>query len=169
MDRSDLALMLRYTQWADGVVLDAAGRLDRAAFTRHVPSSHPSLRETLAHVLWAEELWLGRWRGESPQGVLDPALFPDVAALRARWTGLQEGQRRFFATLTDTDLTRSLSYLNAKGERWTYPLWQMIHHAFNHSTHHRGQVVTLFRQLGAPPVTTDFLVFIDLGSPAPAP
>jgi uncharacterized damage-inducible protein DinB len=31
----------------------------------------------------------------------------------------------------------------------------------NHSTYHRGQVITLLRQLGAAVVATDFLVFID--------
>jgi uncharacterized damage-inducible protein DinB len=161
MNTKDLDVILGFNQWADDTVLGALAGLDRERFTRRIETSHPSLRETLVHVLWAEELWLRRWHGESPQGDLDPSLFPDVAALRARWTGMQEGQRAFFAGLSDADLARTVSYLNPKGERWSYPLWQMMVHAFNHSTYHRGQLTTLFRQLGIPPVWTDFLVFID--------
>jgi uncharacterized damage-inducible protein DinB len=37
----------------------------------------------------------------------------------------------------------------------------MLRHVVNHSSYHRGQVITLLRQLGAPVVATDFLVFID--------
>jgi len=169
MDPRDLALMLRFNQWADDVFLEAVGRADREVFTRHVSSSHPSLRDTLVHILWAQELWLQRWQGQSPQGSLDPALFPDVPGLRARWADVHRRQTEFVRELGAEDTARNLSYLNPKGERWTYPLWQMMVHAFNHSTFHRGQLVTLFRQLGLPPVTTDFLVFIDEESPVPTP
>jgi len=34
-------------------------------------------------------------------------------------------------------------------------------HVVNHSSYHRGQVITLLRQLGAEAVSTDFLVYYD--------
>jgi uncharacterized damage-inducible protein DinB len=34
-------------------------------------------------------------------------------------------------------------------------------HLTNHSCYHRGQVVTLLRQLGQCPPATDFLVYLD--------
>ncbi len=169
MDRDRLALLLRYSQWADERFLEAAARAGHGAFARRVESSHPSLRDTLVHVLWAQELWLERWQGRSPREVLDPALFPDVAALRERWADLHRRQWAFLRGLEAADLERPLSYVNAKGERWTYPLWQMMLHAFNHSTFHRGQLVTLLRQLGLPPVTADFLVFVDEEAPDAGP
>jgi uncharacterized damage-inducible protein DinB len=36
-----------------------------------------------------------------------------------------------------------------------------MYHVVNHSTYHRGQLTTMLRQLGAPGITTDFLVFCD--------
>ncbi|MGI8581133.1 MAG: DinB family protein [Chitinophagaceae bacterium] len=39
-------------------------------------------------------------------------------------------------------------------------MYEMLLHLFNHQTFHRGQIVTMFRQLGfdkIPP--TDFIVF----------
>ena len=47
------------------------------------------------------------------------------------------------------------------GQRWEYALGHMMQHTANHSSYHRGQVVTLFRQLGKTPEATDFLVFLD--------
>jgi uncharacterized damage-inducible protein DinB len=54
-------------------------------------------------------------------------------------------------------------YQNLKGETWRYPLWQQMHHVVNHSTYHRGQVVTMLRQLGAAAPATDLLVYYDQG------
>ena len=56
-----------------------------------------------------------------------------------------------------------MRYVNLRGETWEYALWQQMLHVVNHASYHRGQVVTMLRQLGAPPPTTDFLVFYDEG------
>ena len=39
----------------------------------------------------------------------------------------------------------------------------MLVHVVNHSTYHRGQVVTMLRQLGKSARPTDYLVFLDEG------
>jgi len=40
-------------------------------------------------------------------------------------------------------------------------LMQMVQHMTLHSAFHRGQMVTLFRQLGVSPLNTDYLMFVD--------
>lgn len=42
---------------------------------------------------------------------------------------------------------------------WSEPLYQQIQHVFFHSMYHRGQVVTLLRQLGQTPPRTDLIAF----------
>ena len=37
----------------------------------------------------------------------------------------------------------------------------MLQHTVNHSTYHRGQIVTMLRQAGANAVSTDFLLYFD--------
>jgi uncharacterized damage-inducible protein DinB len=63
--------------------------------------------------------------------------------------------------LTDDRLRERISYQNLKGERWEYSLGQMLQHVVNHSTYHRGQIITLLRQLGLKGVSTDFLLYFD--------
>jgi uncharacterized damage-inducible protein DinB len=41
-----------------------------------------------------------------------------------------------------------------------YTLGELIHHALNHSTYHRGQVALLLRQLGHTPPFTDYHDFL---------
>ena len=165
MEPKDLELLVAYNQWANARTLDAASRLDAEAFRRDLGGSYPSIHDTLVHVLLAERLWLARWQGNSPRETLDPAAFENVDALRAPWHEVETGQRAFVRALAPDALARVLSYVNTRGETWSYPLASMIQHVVNHSTYHRGQVATMLRQLGAEPIPTDLLVFADEGHP----
>jgi uncharacterized damage-inducible protein DinB len=82
---------------------------------------------------------------------------PGSFGRRKRWANKR------FLTLTDDRVKARISYENARGERWEYSLGHMMQHIVNHSTYHRGQVVTLLRQLGQTPPPTDFLVYFDEG------
>jgi len=125
-------------------------------------NSHRSVRDTLAHILAAEWIWLERWRGVSPRSLLNPSDFGTVDSLKTRWAEVEKDYSEFTSRLSDELLTRVISYRNTKGEEWAYPLGQMIQHVMNHSTYHRGQVTTLLRQLGAAALPLDLLVFMDL-------
>jgi uncharacterized damage-inducible protein DinB len=111
--------------------------------------------------MWAEWVWLRRWHGESPKRIFDEGDFADLAAVAAYWRGLEDERQGFIARLTDERLDESITYENVKSERWTYTLGHMMQHVVNHSTYHRGQIVTLLRQLGHVPRKTDFLEFFD--------
>ncbi|MGH7645699.1 MAG: DinB family protein [Gemmatimonadales bacterium] len=164
MHLADLHDLYAYNRWANRQTLGAAERLTPEQFTRDCRSSFRSVRDTLAHILGAEWIWLERWQGRSPPALLAAAEFPTVAALNARWAEVEAGQQAFLTALTAEALGRRIAYVNTKGERWEYPLWQMLAHVVNHSTYHRGQVTTMLRQLGAEPVATDLLVFYDAGA-----
>src|SRR5580704_17421136 len=57
------------------------------------------------------------------------------------------------------DVQRVVHHNTTAGVPQAAPLWQMLQHALNHSTYHRGQVTTLFRQLGAKATGTDLIMF----------
>jgi len=160
---AEARFLLAFNRWASEQILTAAEDLPPDAYTRDLGSSFPSVRDTFVHVLWSEWIWLERCRGRSPKEVLDPAGFPTVEVLRSQWRTVQEG---FIALLADpaTDLTRVMTYTNLKGEQWSYPLGQIVQHVVNHFTFHRGQIVTMLRQLGRIPPATDLLIFADAGA-----
>jgi uncharacterized damage-inducible protein DinB len=153
--------LYRYNRWANGREFEAASRLAPEDFVRDLGSSYPSVRDTLLHLVWGEWIWLQRWKGTSPREVFEPADFPRVETLQARWSDLEVEQRTFLGELTTDRLHAIVSYVNLAGQRWQYPLWREMYHVVNHSSYHRGQVTTLLRQLGARPVETDYLVFHD--------
>lgn len=163
MDLATVAALCRHDAWANERMLDAASHLTQADFVRDLKSSHGSIRGTLSHIVWAEWIWLQRWRGVSPTLVFSPANFPDADSLRERFASVEAERSVFLRGLTDDRLLQMVEYRNLRGEPWRYPLWQQLHHVLNHSAHHRGQVATMLRQVGSTCPTTDILVYYDEG------
>jgi uncharacterized damage-inducible protein DinB len=162
MNKNDIEFLYEYNRWANARILDAASKLTPEKFTVDLHSSHASVRDTLAHVLAAEWIWLERWNGTSPKALLDSSEFPTIGALRTRWAEVEGAQGSFIEGLTDASLDSPVSYTNTRGEQWTYPLGQMMQHVVNHSSYHRGQVTTMLRQIGAEVSTVDLLIFLDV-------
>lgn len=162
MTPDDLSTLCAYNRWATEQLLEAARSLDAGELTREFGVSYGSVRGTLVHILWAEWIWQRRWARESPKQRFAEQDFPDVAAIAARWREVHRAQREFIAGLTEGDLRTRIAYENLQGERWEYSLGHMIQHVVNHSSYHRGQVVSLLRQLGRTPPMTDLLAYFDV-------
>ena len=161
-----------YNYWARDRQLEACAALTEEQFLRPMGSSFSSVRDTLAHLVAVEWVWLERWLGRSPTkiegGEYSAETFPTLGTVRERWQRVESNMRSYLSGLQDSALERPLSYTNFKGERWTYPLWQTLVHVVNHQTYHRGQITTLLRQLGASAPAIDFLVAQDVGARAQA-
>jgi uncharacterized damage-inducible protein DinB len=162
MDAERLRALYEFNRWANATVLGAVSALRPEEWTRDLGNSFPSVRDTLVHILWAEWIWLSRWKGGSPKLMFDPTEFATVDLLRTRWLEVEHEQVEFVAGVSEESLRTVIEYVNTRGESFAYPLWQMLQHVVNHSTYHRGQVTMMLRQLGATPVPTDFLVFYDV-------
>jgi uncharacterized damage-inducible protein DinB len=161
MELNDIRQLYDYNCWARRRILTVAGTLASDDFIRPMGNSFSSIRDTLAHILGAEWIWLERWQGRSPRALLDAATFPTVQSLESRWETVEHDQMQFIKALTPQGLGEELAYINQKGQRYSYLLWQQLVHVVNHSSYHRGQVTTLLRQLGVEAVSTDFLVYFD--------
>jgi uncharacterized damage-inducible protein DinB len=160
MNAEDFRTLYAYNDWANRRIVDACRVLDSTAFSRASGGSFGSIKDTLAHIAWAEWLWLERWQHRSPkQSALPDA--SNLAAIERVMNEVARGQQSFVERVRDEDLSQRISYVNIKGETWEYTLGQMLQHTVNHSTYHRGQIVTLLRQAGANGVSTDYLAYFD--------
>jgi uncharacterized damage-inducible protein DinB len=159
MTAEEARLLVDYDAWANHRLLDACAALNEEQFTRDLGSSFRSVRDTLAHTLGGQWLWLERWHGRSPTGLPASSEFPTVDGLRSRWAEIERDLAGFAAGLTAESLAKPVAYRTTDGKSYTQPLWQQLQHLMNHGTYHRGQVTTLLRQLGARPVATDLIVF----------
>lgn len=151
--------LFAYDRWANRRILDAALALPPEDFDRDLGSSFPSVRATLAHLLASDWIWLERWLGRSPTGVPEDWDLATGAAIGSRWREVEAAVKGFVEALTEADLERVVDYRNTAGTPYSAPLGHLLRHVVNHSTYHRGQVVTMLRQLGATPPSTDLVAF----------
>lgn len=157
----DIKKLFAYSRWANARTLESASGLTAEEYSRSVGGSFGSVQGTLAHLYGADWVWLERWHGRSPRALPESEQFATLEALGEKWRKVQDERTAFLEGLDTKRMSEPLTYVNFKGETWTYPLGDTLVHMANHSTYHRGQVATLLRQLGKAPASTDYLLFLD--------
>jgi uncharacterized damage-inducible protein DinB len=161
MTPEEVRSLYDYNSWANHRTLEACAQLTPEQFLRDMHSSFTSVRDTLAHILGAEHIWLQRLEGHSVSVLvaLDTAQFTDPESLRAAWPKTEAKLDDLVRRLTVADLARVIEYKTMKGVLCREPLWQPLLHLVNHGTYHRGQIAAFLRQLGAQPAPLDMINF----------
>jgi uncharacterized damage-inducible protein DinB len=157
MTIEEVTELFGYGSWATMRMFAAAEALTPEQQTAVVASSFPSIRATLAHIVGAESFWLSQWMAASVPST--PLATLTIAELRGQLETVEAQRASFLASLTSVDLDRMVSY-SGIGEAFSLPLGQLMRHVVNHSTYHRGQLATQFRQLGYAPPNTDLTRYL---------
>jgi uncharacterized damage-inducible protein DinB len=152
-----LRYQIEFMVWANGRVLSAVANLTTEELDRDFKASENSIRGTLTHIYRAERLWLGRIERSPVARVVDGD--DAMAALLENWPAMNQRWLRWSKTLTEESARAELTYLDLRQNTWTQPLWQIILHVVNHSTHHRGQAIGFIRALGHTPPNVDSIMF----------
>ncbi len=111
---------------------------------------------TLAHLYSTDLIWTARLKGERPPALLAPSALPTRPELWPLWS-VQLNERRAFAAALRPG--QQLHYTNLQGEAMVSRVDEALRHMINHASYHRGQVVTLLRQLGHAAPNTDLIRF----------
>lgn len=160
-DRDHALRRYEFHHWATDRVLDALASVTALELDRKWGGSFGTGRGLLRHVVGVERLWCDRLNGTSPKSLPDYPASASGRDFRAEWDKIKADQRSFLQALTPARLAADLSYVNMKGEPWTYPLAEVLEHCVNHGTYHRGQLTHLLRDLGFSAPSTDYLIFVD--------
>jgi uncharacterized damage-inducible protein DinB len=165
MNLSDIRHLFDYTEWANALAMQAAGKLSDENLRRDFGISHGSIFGTLLHMAGAEWIWLERWHGRSPLKAEAWSLWTkescaDLNALDGRWREIVDRRARFVASLEEERLAAELGFTLLSGDASSMPLVDQMRHVGNHATMHRGQVVGMMRQMGIEPPSTDLLFYL---------
>ncbi|HEY8174522.1 MAG TPA: DinB family protein [Gemmatimonadaceae bacterium] len=161
VDLNHVQRLYAFHHWATDLVLDSLAAASAAQLDRQWGGSFGTGRALLRHVVGVERLWCDRWSGRSAKALPDYPAAHAGRDFRAEWEKIKDDQQRFIRALTPERLAGDLTYVNIKGETWTYPFADIMLHCANHGTYHRGQLTHLLRDLGLPAPSTDFLNFVD--------
>jgi len=159
MTKNEIQLLFEYDTWADLKLLEVIAPLTGDQFKKDMHSSFGGIQGTLVHILSANRVWLYRWMGKKPES-LKIENFPAVEIVKKQWETYQCEINNFLQSLTEEKLNAPLQYSDMKGNTYSQPLYQQMQHKVNHSSYHRGQLVTMLRQLGTAVVSTDLIYYI---------
>lgn len=148
-----------YNAWAHRTMFDAVALLPDEQYFRDLKSSYGGVHGTLCHIVWAEQLWLHRWKRLPNPAVAQGTDLRALAEVRARWEAVEAERRTFVATLTDGGLDDTRLVKPSTGGEYVHTFRQMFRHFINHSSYHRGQIVTFLRQLGHQAPSTDLILY----------
>ena len=152
--------LARYNQWMNARMYELAAELGDEQRKQDQGAFFKSIHGTFNHLLLADKIWLGRFLGE-PFVVqsLAQELYADFDELRSERVHTDEKIVQWADALTVEDWQGELRFTPVTNPvEKVLPMWLVVSHFFNHQTHHRGQVTTLFSQLGMDPGVTDLLM-----------
>ncbi|MEH3086101.1 MAG: DinB family protein [Xylophilus ampelinus] len=154
--------LARYHAWATRRLLaDDLAALGDAEWHRDLGLFFGSVHRTANHLLVTDGIWFARFaEGTSPRIPLDAQphaerapLCAALAAAADRWAGWIDG-------LDPARLDGELAYVRNNGEAVRLPFAPALGHAFNHATHHRGQITAAVTALGRPGPSLDWVYLL---------
>ena len=157
-------LLLQYAEynlWANDKLIEAINELENERQHEKIISSFDSIYKTLFHVwraghLWWERFQTGKNSGEPKDDFNSSAKNVGEALLHQDKLWIE-----FINQSTDNSLRKMLTYKNLRGDEFSEPIYLVLHHVFNHCTYHRGQLVTMLRQVGVEKIPgTDFIAWV---------
>jgi uncharacterized damage-inducible protein DinB len=155
--RHILRYQIDYSKWATDRVLAAAAKLTPEELVQDFKTSDKSVLGTLIHCYRAERIWLNRLQNKKVDFKVDGD--DTFTALQQSWPSIQAGWSDWARLLTEDSASSECSYSDLKGNVWNQPIWMVVLHVVNHSTHHRGQAVGFIRALGHVPPNVDLVTF----------
>ena len=162
-------MLQSYTQfnlWANEKFCEFLKALPEVDLHREITSSFSSVHKTVFHIYGAQNIWISRLHGTSPAAFpVSDSVTPSEALQKLIDTSKQLVS--FIEHSTDESLQERIRYKNLAGEEFESSIWEIMQHVVNHGTYHRGQLVTMLRQLGHETLfPTDFIAFTRLPVPA---
>ena len=156
--KSMLTRLSSYNVWANMQFAELLKTLDPALLDKEVTSSFPSLRKTVTHIWDAELIWLSRMKNQGlswppTAGIKDPRIEDFLSTSKTF--------DEFVRMKEEAWLDASTNYKNSKGQEFTTQNSGIIMHCMNHSTFHRGQIVTILRSQGVTSIpSTDLIAYL---------
>jgi uncharacterized damage-inducible protein DinB len=155
----EIRQLYAYNRWATEQHLQSVSHLSDERFRQDMGSSFASIRDTLVHIMSAEWVWLCRLQGTSPPGMPEAWKSLGLDEIARGWEEIDRSLQELVGRLEETVLDQPISYRNTAGQDFVSTRGQILRHVVNHSSYHRGQIVTMLRQLGAAAPATDLIAY----------
>jgi uncharacterized damage-inducible protein DinB len=156
-----IKIHLQYNTWANSKFAEFLSSIDNGVLDHENSSSFSSIFKTVVHIWDAQVVWYRRLEGVSLRA------FPSSSFAGTKKDALEglvqssEDFDRFIQLQAPDFLNTMLTYQNIKGDTFTDAVEDILFHVVNHSTYHRGQIITMLREAGVTNlVSTDLILYL---------
>lgn len=159
-DLSVIEDLYQYNQWAHGRMFRLCEGLTDPQLNAIREMGFGSLRNTLFHIMAAEEIWIERWTAQPWRAFPTDAQNMSLQAIEQKLAELHSVRQALIAAERADGWTRSVTYRDSRGNEYRQPLRLLLLHVANHSIHHRAQVMSFLKSFGRTvPVGLDYLMY----------
>lgn len=152
--------LYRYNLWANDKVLRLCDGLTDTQLDAPRQMGFGSLRNTLFHILAAEEVWVERWKLIPWRPFPTDAGGMGLREIAERLHAVDEARRALIDQERDSQWQRIVEYKDSKGNSYTNRLNGLLLHVANHGIHHRAQALSYLKQYGKTvPGGIDYIFF----------
>lgn len=138
---------VEFNEWANRQCTEWLAAKPDDLLYQEVASSYSSIMKTLHHILVSQEYW---WGITSETGIFISRSSVEDFTKDEIFAGLNDNSQKlveYVKTLSDGDLSKTLKIENEWFE-CDFPKYEYIQHLVTHATYHRGQIVTIGRNVG---------------------
>jgi len=158
---------VEYNAWANQTLVAWLKNKPAELWDQEVASSFPSITKTIIHIWDTERFWISVLKGVPPPPSFRFVNF-DGTADEAMNELIKQSQEfaDYVQTLWESDLLEEC-HLDTPWVKGALPKYEFIQHCMNHSTYHRGQLITIGRNVGlvdAPMTDYNFYTMVTLPS-----
>lgn len=141
-----------YNYWANKQLMDWLETKPEELMDVEVPSSFSSIRKTILHIKDTQVYWLNKilQQQDETEEVGSEELYDTNCGICQVFDSIidQSGvMASIIEAYDDTALQEEVSIVSPWFES-IQPRYELIQHCMNHSTYHRGQIITIGRSLG---------------------
>lgn len=159
MDIKTSKLLAQYNRTVNQKMDDTIRHLSNAQWNREFTGYFKTIKQLSGHVYISDFSWLKRF-GQfrdfqfSKDQLFDQDLnysskpFDDIADYISKREELDKKLIMLIDELTDSDMEKTISFKNIKGETVSKNVGGSILHLFNHQTHHRGMISLYLDMMG---------------------
>lgn len=137
-----------YINWADDIIIGWLMQITDEQWSQAALSSFGSIRETAIHLVSAKKIWLDFWTNAPAPEYLSKQFTGNRAELVTIWKKVSADLKDFIEKFPAEKYTDEVNVTKPNGEVSSMEFQKIVPHMVNHSTYHRGQLVTLLRQAG---------------------
>jgi uncharacterized damage-inducible protein DinB len=163
MNKAYFLDLANYNIWANSKMICWLSEINEVQFKQSIESSFGSIAGNALHIASAEKVWLNRLE-ENPAPIWLASEFNgDRETLFAIWKTASRDLKLFIENFDENNLQKKLKFKRLNGDENELLYYQIFSHVLTHSIFHRGQFVTLLRQVGYTKISgTDMLDFYKL-------